>query len=96
MSLQVSDPFEKILVQRDNITSGTFAFSTNVAGDYIVCFHNMGSTDADTKKTISLDLKHGVAAQDYSKLMKAEHLSPIEVKLNSYHRDLSTLRLFFL
>ena len=43
-----------------------------------MCFHNMGATD-DKPTRITLSLKHGVDAQDYSKLMKAEHLTPLQV-----------------
>jgi hypothetical protein len=39
---QVTDPLEKTLHSKDDISKGTFAFTTTIAGDYIVCFHNKG------------------------------------------------------
>jgi hypothetical protein len=81
-------------VQRDNVTNGTFAFTTTIAGDYIVCFHNLGNpTTHPQSRRVTIDLKHGVDAQDYSKVMRAEHLTPLQVILRptSHQRRLPKL-----
>eukprot|EP00960_Hanusia_phi_P053748 762440-Hanusia_phi.AAC.2 len=74
IEIQVTDPYTK-----DNISFGKFAFTTASTGDYIVCFHNKGGLEFMTQRRVTLVLKHGIDARDYSQVMKEEHLSGVQV-----------------
>ncbi|KAJ1481060.1 hypothetical protein T484DRAFT_1808817, partial [Baffinella frigidus] len=63
---KVSDPMEKVLYTQDDVSTGRFAFTSSVAGDYIVCFHNKGLSEFQTQRRAMLDLKHGIDAKDYT------------------------------
>eukprot|EP00286_Rhodomonas_abbreviata_P030032 CAMPEP_0181300348 /NCGR_PEP_ID=MMETSP1101-20121128/6840_1 /TAXON_ID=46948 /ORGANISM="Rhodomonas abbreviata, Strain Caron Lab Isolate" /LENGTH=215 /DNA_ID=CAMNT_0023405575 /DNA_START=24 /DNA_END=671 /DNA_ORIENTATION=- len=81
VDIQVTDPMEKVLYNKADASDGKFAFTTSIQGDYIVCFHNKGIPEFNTQRRIKLDMKHGIDAQDYSKVIKAEHLSDVQAQL---------------
>jgi hypothetical protein len=78
IEVQVSDPMEKVLYSQDDIEKGRFAFTSTVAGDYIVCFHNKGLSEFQTQRRATLDLKHGIDAKDYTNVMKSDHLTEVQ------------------
>mmetsp|Transcript_3167 Transcript_3167/g.10680 ORF Transcript_3167/g.10680 Transcript_3167/m.10680 type:complete len:104 (-) Transcript_3167:2065-2376(-) len=53
IEIQVTDPFEKIIYTKDDISQGKFAFTTATTGDYIVCFHNKGGLEFMVSKDFS-------------------------------------------
>lgn len=68
VDIQVTDPLEKVLYSLEDAKEGKFAFTTSLQGDYIVCFHNKGLPELKTVRRVKLDMKHGIDAQDYSKV----------------------------
>jgi len=83
VEIQVTDPMEKVLFSKDDIDSktATFAFTTSVAGDYIVCFHNKGIAEFMTQRRVTFRMVHGIDARDYSQVMQTEHLTKLQVAL---------------
>ncbi|EKX47242.1 hypothetical protein GUITHDRAFT_152203, partial [Guillardia theta CCMP2712] len=92
IEIQVTDPFEKIIYTKDDISQGKFAFTTATTGDYIVCFHNKGGLEFMTQRRVSLVLKHGIDARDYSQVMKEEHLSGVQGALREMEDRLTEIR----
>jgi hypothetical protein len=86
VEIQVTDPVEKVLFSKDDIQPdrGAFAFTTSVAGDYIVCFHNKGLTEFMTQRRVHFTLKHGIDARDYSQvctcLPTRQHVAHVAVR----------------
>ena len=83
VEIQVTDPMEKVLFSKNDIESkqATFAFTTSVAGDYIVCFHNKGIAEFMTQRRVTFTMVHGIDARDYSQVMQTEHLTKLQVAL---------------
>lgn len=83
IEIQVTDPMEKVLFSKDDIgpKQAVFAFTTSVAGDYIVCFHNKGIAEFMTQRRVTFSMVHGIDARDYSQVMQTEHLTKLQVAL---------------
>jgi len=92
VEVQVSDPMEKVLYTQDDVSTGRFAFTSSVAGDYIVCFHNKGLSEFQTQRRAMLDLKHGIDAKDYTQVMKSEHLTEVQFLLEQMQHRTAIIR----
>ena len=77
MVLEVKSPDGKILFHYINSTS-LFSLNTNSNGFYLVCAKNMGKY----KGEITLTIKTGVSANDYSSVAKSKDLEPIDYELD--------------
>lgn len=68
IEIQVTDAVEKVIFSREDIstTQQSFAFTTSLPGDYIVCFHNQGIAEFMTQRRVHFSMVHGIDARDYS------------------------------
>mmetsp|Transcript_73359 Transcript_73359/g.153124 ORF Transcript_73359/g.153124 Transcript_73359/m.153124 type:complete len:218 (-) Transcript_73359:97-750(-) len=79
--IHVKDPKGDVVYERKNIYEGRFALTTEVEGDYTVCFQNMGPSRYRIPRRITLVLKTGFEAQDYSDALNVEDLSAVDRNL---------------
>ena len=77
MVLEVKSPDGRILFHHINATS-LFSLTANSNGFYSVCAKNMGKY----KGEITLTIKTGVSANDYSSVAKSKDLEPIDYELD--------------
>jgi hypothetical protein len=61
---QVTDPMEKVIHNKEDITKGSFAFTTTLAGDYIICFHNKGSSFSSVSPPFNMVNNHVITGYD--------------------------------
>ena len=71
IEIQVTDAVEKVIFSREDIstTQQSFAFTTSLPGDYIVCFHNQGIAEFMTQRRVHFSMVHGIDARDYSQAL---------------------------
>uniref|UniRef100_A0A7S0XZ36 GOLD domain-containing protein n=2 Tax=Hemiselmis andersenii TaxID=464988 RepID=A0A7S0XZ36_HEMAN len=91
IEVQVTDPMEKVLHSKEDISKGSFAFTTTIAGDYILCFHNKGLTSVQDQRHVKFTMKHGIDAKDYSKVMNSDHLSPLQTNIVKVRDQLTAI-----
>lgn len=74
MTYTVTGPDEKTLDTVDDQIQFKYAFTTYTGGYYRLCVHNK------SKELIKVryDLRHGIAAKDYSSVSKKKDLKPID------------------
>eukprot|EP00162_Nutomonas_longa_P009958 comp19607_c0_seq1/m.37500 comp19607_c0_seq1/g.37500 ORF comp19607_c0_seq1/g.37500 comp19607_c0_seq1/m.37500 type:complete len:220 (-) comp19607_c0_seq1:52-711(-) len=90
INVKVTDPTGVEKEYRQNVQESTrFTFKSERTGDYEVCFENKPAENASRyrdyvssmKVKVSIHMKVGVEAKDYSNIAKKEHLKPLEVEL---------------
>ncbi|XP_029468276.1 transmembrane emp24 domain-containing protein 10-like [Rhinatrema bivittatum] len=81
--LQVTDSSGHILYSKEDAKKGKFAFTTDDYEIYEICFESkMHSGNFRVPdQLVMLSVKHGVEAQNYEDIAKAEKLKPLEVEL---------------
>ena len=77
MLLEVKSPDGRILFHYVN-SSSLYSLTANSNGFYSVCAKNMGKYKGD----ITLTIKTGVSANDYSSVAKSKDLEPIDYELD--------------
>jgi len=93
IKVTVTDPDGVSVLQREMNPSGRFAFTSNIGGEYKICFQPNAARWFTNKQKIKLflDLQTGEKATDYEDLASQEHLSALEVsvrRLNDRIRDI--------
>jgi len=93
LQVKVSDPDENIALERGLQPEGRFAFTSQVSGEYKICFTTNSTRWFGTKQKVNfhLDIQYGVDATDYKDLADQEKLTEMEVavrKLNDKIRDM--------
>jgi hypothetical protein len=76
---KIRDPDEKILADKERISTFKEAFTTFSGGYYEICLTNK---DRENIAEVNFSMKHGVAAKDYSAVAKAKDLKPMELDLH--------------
>ena len=89
MQLEVRSPDGRILFHNINSTS-LYSLTTQNNGFYEVCAKNMGKYNNE----ISLLIKSGVSANDYSSVAKSKDLEPIDYELDKLLEKQSILNHF--
>jgi len=90
IDLQVTDTKGHTLVNREDVTKGKFAFTTDDYDVFEICFiSRMPAGQRGGDREIFLSLKHGVEAKQYEGLAEAAKLKPLEVELRRLE-DLSS------
>ncbi len=77
MHLEIKSPDGKILFHNTNDTH-LFSLGTQNNGFYSICAKNMGKYSGE----ITLSIKSGVSANDYSSVAKSKDLAPIDYELD--------------
>ena len=89
MQLEVRSPDGRILYHNINTTS-LYSLTTQSNGFYEVCAKNMGKYNND----VSLLIKSGISANDYSSVAKSKDLEPIDFELDKLLEKQSILTHF--
>jgi hypothetical protein len=79
--IKISDPEEKVLVEKERNPEFKEAFTTFQGGYYEFCVTNK---DRENIAETHFSLKHGVAAKDYSAVAKAKDLKPLELDVRQF------------
>jgi len=93
IKVTVTDPDGQITMQREMNPSGRFAFTSQIGGEYRICFQPNAGRWFGTKQKIRLylDIQTGESATDWDEVASSEHLSVLEVnvrRLNDKIRDI--------
>ena len=75
-NMKISDPEEKVLAEKERLPEFKEAFTTFQGGYYEFCMTNK---DRENVGEYHFNLRHGVAAKDYSAVAKAKDLKPLEL-----------------
>eukprot|EP01133_Synstelium_polycarpum_P003436 gene3436-3901_t len=84
MKFYIRDPHMGLLLNEQDAKKGPFAFNAQEAGEYYFCFLDAYKTHSSImplSRTISLDIKSGADANDYTELATKGNLKPSEVEL---------------
>jgi len=93
LQVKVTDPEGAVALERALQAEGRFAFTSQVSGEYKICFSTNTSRWFGTKQKMNLhlDVQYGVDATDYKDLADQEKLTELEVavrRLNDKVRDM--------
>ncbi|KAJ5072974.1 transmembrane emp24 domain-containing protein [Anaeramoeba ignava] len=81
----VYDPHQRIILRKQRIKEGTFAFTAELPGEYKMCFNTLTPQRYHSQSIVTdrveLNYKFGLAAVDYEEIAKREHLGPLEKEL---------------
>jgi len=77
----IIDPDRAITADKKNTRQFKESFTTLSGGYYEVCIENHSTT---AQARIDFDMKHGVAAKDYSSVAKSKDLKPMELDVKYF------------
>ncbi|KAJ3673385.1 hypothetical protein LUZ60_006759 [Juncus effusus] len=80
VSLKVTSPYGNSMHSAETVESGSFAFVTTEAGDYLACFWTPEHKPA-LAVSFEFEWKSGVAAKDWSKVAKKDQVETMEIEL---------------
>ncbi|KAK8488039.1 hypothetical protein V6N13_062585 [Hibiscus sabdariffa] len=81
ISVKVTSPYGNNLHNRENVTYGRFAFTTEEAGNYLACFWSDNHTRVTGEIVVNIDWKTGIAAKDWESVARKEKLEGVELEL---------------
>lgn len=81
--ITVKDPKGAVVLRKHAEEEGKFAWTSQVGGEFSLCFAGNSSRWASTAKKMRFDLKLSVGEMgiDYAEVAKKEHLSELEVEI---------------
>lgn len=71
---QVTSPYGNNLHQKENQTTGQFAFTTAEAGNHLACFWVDGHHQGGGEVSLNLDWRTGISAKDWDSVAKKEKI----------------------
>ncbi|KAF2319769.1 hypothetical protein GH714_018659 [Hevea brasiliensis] len=80
-TVRVTSPYGNNLHQKENVTHGQFAFTTQEAGNYLACFWVGGDNQGGGDVSVNLDWKTGIAAKDWESVARKEKIEGVELEL---------------
>jgi hypothetical protein len=96
MKVEVRDPRSSLVFEHEMVESGQFGFTSSVSGEHSLCILSLSSGGSYYGGArvfrVQLQLDFGDAAEDYSSIAKAEHLSAIEVEVRKLGDKLRGIR----
>ncbi|KAN0045551.1 hypothetical protein ACTA71_005929 [Dictyostelium dimigraforme] len=84
MKFYVRGPTGDLILVNHDASTGVIAFNAQEAGDYSFCFldnYRPGAQAMPLSRTVSLEIKTGVEANDYSDVITKGQLKPSEIEL---------------
>ncbi|KAJ9158599.1 hypothetical protein P3X46_024164 [Hevea brasiliensis] len=81
ISIKVTSPYGNNLHQKENVTHGQFAFTTQEAGNYLACFWVGADNQGGGDVSVNLDWKTGIAAKDWESVARKEKIEGVELEL---------------
>ncbi|XP_073339939.1 transmembrane emp24 domain-containing protein 10-like [Pagrus major] len=82
-NLKITDADGFLLFTKENVTRGKFSFTTENHDQFEICFHStvpMGGGRVPDR-LVTLNMKHGVEAENYEEIAGVEKMTPLEAKL---------------
>jgi hypothetical protein len=76
----ITNPDGEVLFDKQNTKQFKESFTTYSGGYFEICLNNSSNESAK----IDFDMKHGVAAKDYSSVVKSKDLKPMELDVKFY------------
>jgi len=94
IKLTATEPGGALALQRDLGPEGRFAFTSQLGGEYKICFQTNGSSwfGAKQKLNVHLEMETGVAATDYEEIAKTEHLTTLEISVRRLNDRIKDIR----
>jgi hypothetical protein len=80
-SVKITDPEDKIMMDKERLSEFKEAFTTFTGGYYEICIVNK---DRENVSEVHFQMRHGVAAKDYSSVAKTKDLKPMELDVNNH------------
>ncbi|KYQ90923.1 emp24/gp25L/p24 family protein [Tieghemostelium lacteum] len=84
MRFSIRDPRTGLLFDKNDAKKGSFSFTAQEAGEYFFCFQDSyipGAPIMPLGRTVSLNMKTGIEANDFSDVVTKGQLQPSEVEL---------------
>ncbi|KAK8629796.1 hypothetical protein V6N13_078624 [Hibiscus sabdariffa] len=81
ISVKVTSPYGNSLHNRENVTYGRFAFTTEEAGNYLACFWSDNHNRVTGEIVVNIDWKTGIAAKDWESVARKEKIEGVELEL---------------
>ncbi|KMZ67743.1 Transmembrane emp24 domain-containing protein p24delta3 [Zostera marina] len=91
VSSKVISPNGNILHQQENITSGSFAFTTTESGSYQACFW-VENYHKNIEVNLNLDWKIGITAKDWDTVAKKENIEGVELGLRKMEEAIEIIQ----
>jgi len=97
-SVTVMDPENTAFMSKNLELKGRFAFTAPDGGEHTICLsvnHNLHATQfgqETNRAKVSLELKTGVDAMDYTTVAKIEHLDQMEIQIRSLTDRVQAIR----
>ncbi|KAA0057325.1 hypothetical protein IC582_010084 [Cucumis melo] len=81
VSVKVTSPYGNNLHQKENQTTGQFAFTTAEAGNHLACFWVDGHHQGGGEVSLNLDWRTGISAKDWDSVAKKEKIEGVQLEL---------------
>jgi len=82
VNMKVTDSNAHVLYQKEDATTGKFAFTTDDYDMFQICFSSKAKTPGlRGAQQVDLNLKRGIEAKNYDEIAKTDQLKPLEVEL---------------
>ncbi|EGG21805.1 emp24/gp25L/p24 family protein [Cavenderia fasciculata] len=91
----IRDPTQQLLFDNHDAKNGPFAFTAQDGGEYYFCFTDNYKPHASVmplSRTVSLEIKTGADANDYTDLMNKGHLKLSEVELKKIEDSVDKIK----
>lgn len=80
LSVMVKSPLDQEIYSKNSTNFAKFSFTALESGTHSICVHNSG----DMNIPVSLDIKTGVRAKDYSKIASTKEMKEIDYRVKMY------------
>ncbi|CAH9128692.1 unnamed protein product [Cuscuta epithymum] len=90
INLRVTSSYGNTYHQADNVGEGQFAFQTAEAGDYMACF-SAQDHKPPIPLTVDFDWKTGIAARDWTSVVKKGSVEAMELELKKMHETVQSI-----
>jgi len=82
MHVEVRDPEENALMSRTYAAEGRFTFTSNTAGEHIICLHaNSSAWFGGAQLRVHLSISVGERANDYEQIAAKDKLSELQLRV---------------
>lgn len=81
ISVKVTSPYGNNLHQKENQTSGQFAFTTAEAGNHLACFWVDGHHEGGGDVSLNLEWRTGISAKDWDSVARKEKIEGVELEI---------------
>ncbi|WOL11554.1 transmembrane emp24 domain-containing protein p24delta9-like isoform X1 [Canna indica] len=90
VTVRVTSPYGNSIHYADQVDSGNFAFTSNEAGDYLVCFW-AHDHKPPVKMAVEFEWRTGVAAKDWTNVAKKGQIEVMELELKKLEDTIKSI-----